>query len=511
MKNDNLKWKNYFRGVKNSFNPWFFIVIVFFGLLLFFSGGESSLTKIYSGEVKISFTENGFEPESINIVRGTTVLFVNNSDGDFWPASNLHPTHGVYKEFDSLKEFPASASWSFVFNKIGTWKYHNHLNYNLGGIINVVESQTSKIADSPYECDDIENLSSYQQEYCLEEYIREVAEKDGVIAGLEILAENFEKDPLFSNNCHALSHVIGEEAYAKFSLGLDFDADERTAYCGYGFYHGFMEKLLTLDNDLEKARDFCLYIDQRVMGGRGNVELACYHGIGHGFVDGAEKIAWGDERALTEPALKLCDEVAETVNEQYRCYSGVFNSLSIAYSSNLYGLTLNTKDPLWICREQKEERYKLGCYTDMMVALMTLEDDNLALASNYLKEMEEKYLDRTMFTLASLSVRQNLKVDDFSHIVETCYALPSEFKLQCIKGFAGGLMEFGEPAKEYIKGGVFCSSLGLSGIERLECYESIIDYANFTYPDDRLKKACDIIDDKFRTDRVKSQCSRVGS
>jgi len=481
-------------------------VVVLVLAIVLLNKADSNLEVLSGDNIRIIYTDLGFSPEVVAITKGSTVTFVNNSSRDFWPASNLHPTHEIYPEFDSLEGIPSNGEWSFRFNKEGRFEYHDHLASNFDGVIIVVKEGLAEIRNTGLNCEDIQNIDDSRKAACLEERIREVSSNEGIAAALNVVAKGFQNDPVFVANCHALVHVIGEEAYDRFSAGKDFDADEKTVYCGYGFYHGFMERLLTLENDLNKAKEFCTYLDEEVMDGRGNAQLACFHGIGHGFVDGSEKKAWGDEVALTEPALKLCDKVVSTDEEGFRCYSGVFNSLSIAYASNLYGLTLDKEDPLWICREQKEERYKLGCYTDMMVALMVLEDDDLAKATKYLDVVEEKYLNKTASTLASLAVRQNLDVDDFSPIVNVCHSIDSNIRLDCIKGFSSGLMEFGEPEREYIKASNFCGEESMTLSEKKECFESIIDYASFTYPKDRLAKACAMIKDEFRSERVNNHC-----
>ena len=81
--------------------------------------------------------------------------------------------------------------------------------------------------------------------------------------------------------------------------------------------------------------------------------------------------------------------------------------------------------------------------------------------------------------------------------------------LQCLKGFASGMMEFGEPKKEYLKATSYCLSSGMSFNEKTECFESIIDYASFSYPQERLMSACDMIRDEYKSERVKTNCSKV--
>ena len=85
----------------------------------------------------ITYTDSGFSPATLTIKAGDTVLFKNNGSKDFWPASAPHPTHTNYPEFDAKKGIAPGASYSFTFTRIGSWKYHNHLNPTANGTITV--------------------------------------------------------------------------------------------------------------------------------------------------------------------------------------------------------------------------------------------------------------------------------------------------------------------------------------------------------------------------------------
>jgi hypothetical protein len=60
-----------------------------------------------------------------------------------WVASAQHPTHTVYPEktdadclgsaFDACEGVSPGNSWSFTFNEVGEWGYHNHLRANHWG------------------------------------------------------------------------------------------------------------------------------------------------------------------------------------------------------------------------------------------------------------------------------------------------------------------------------------------------------------------------------------------
>ena len=83
--------------------------------------------------------EDSFEPETITIKKGVVVTFKNEDKVARWPASNIHPTHTIYPEFDPQKPIEPGQSWSFTFDKVGSWKDHDHLIPSIRGIIVVTE------------------------------------------------------------------------------------------------------------------------------------------------------------------------------------------------------------------------------------------------------------------------------------------------------------------------------------------------------------------------------------
>lgn len=113
---------------------------------------QGNLT-VAAAEHKIIYSNNAFEPSTLVIKKGDKVTFYNIS-GDFvWPASALHPTHKNYpgsgiekcgtaeqgKIFDACHKIPPGEDWSFVFNEVGSWAYHNHLQASENGVV-IVEN-----------------------------------------------------------------------------------------------------------------------------------------------------------------------------------------------------------------------------------------------------------------------------------------------------------------------------------------------------------------------------------
>ena len=101
---------------------------------------ESSTTEVL-GEPAFTIvrTSSGYEPKELTVKKGDIVLWTNESGEFHWPASDLHPTHGVYPEFDPLKPIASGDTWKFKFDKVGVFKFHDHIRANKVGTITVTE------------------------------------------------------------------------------------------------------------------------------------------------------------------------------------------------------------------------------------------------------------------------------------------------------------------------------------------------------------------------------------
>lgn len=90
-------------------------------------------------DVVVKIQDSGFVPRKLTIKKGTKVIFKNQDGANalHWPASNIHPTHLVYPEFDAQKPLKKDEAWEFVFQKSGIWYYHDHLYSSITGVITV--------------------------------------------------------------------------------------------------------------------------------------------------------------------------------------------------------------------------------------------------------------------------------------------------------------------------------------------------------------------------------------
>lgn len=82
----------------------------------------------------ITYTSGGSSPASLTIKAGTTVTWVNNSGSSLSVNSNPHPVHTNYSLLN-IGTIGDGQSKSLIFDKPGTYGYHNHLNPSQTGTI----------------------------------------------------------------------------------------------------------------------------------------------------------------------------------------------------------------------------------------------------------------------------------------------------------------------------------------------------------------------------------------
>lgn len=102
-------------------------------------GGEATGNGGAVEQMTVTYTDSGFVPNSVTVKKGTTVKFINESSGEMWVASALHPTHQLLPGFDQLKSVSKGGTYGYVFEKVGTWKYHNHVAAADTGVVVVTE------------------------------------------------------------------------------------------------------------------------------------------------------------------------------------------------------------------------------------------------------------------------------------------------------------------------------------------------------------------------------------
>ncbi len=88
--------------------------------------------------IQVRYTDTGFEPATLEVSVGTMVEFVNKSTKSMWVASNEHPAHSILPTFDEFETVDFGGTYSYVFDKKGTWAYHDHIHPAAEGVVVVI-------------------------------------------------------------------------------------------------------------------------------------------------------------------------------------------------------------------------------------------------------------------------------------------------------------------------------------------------------------------------------------
>ena len=418
-----------------------------------------------SDEIVVRRTPTGFVPQKVLVKKGDAVVFVNESSKEIQPASDFHPTHGIYPEFDPKKGIAPGVKWRFVFQKAGVWSYHDHLSPETVGTVIVVGGLPG---ESSKECLARLSSSGAQVATCYEGDIADALERGGLTSAFELFAKVYERDSVFPRNCHDVSHILGTAAYRQYVRDKTAVKRIETSYCGYGFYHGFMEAMLVDKGpgSYTTAREYCDSL--RSGAALDAFSGACFHGIGHATFDSLDAVLWGDDRAMVRAALSICEKALQDEAERIQCSTGVFNSLGNAKGVNQYHLSKSDSTLLTLCREQKPE-YQPGCYVQAGIGVIHNLNLTRAGVISLIKTYPQESQAPAMSGYVDLEVRNALPNISFQEFVSLCGTLSGNLQKACIQGVLSGLVQGGQPGVEYKRIFEFCDLIGKS--ERTSCYE----------------------------------------
>jgi plastocyanin len=460
--------------------------------------------KIYT----ITETKEGFSPAEITINQNDVVKFISTADKEFWPASDPHPTHTDYSEFDPKQPIESNSSWSFTFDKTGDWKFHDHLFFTHRGVIHVLAGNGQSAGSRQLTADSCKG-SDVAALTCWGNLMNQTLADKGLDAAFDLMANLYTTNPDFAEQCHTFAHTLGQDAYKEYAAHKDVELSTKATYCGYGFYHGFMESLLADTGSPQQAQDFCAYVGKKLNAQTTDAEGACYHGIGHGTVDGGDAAAWGNAQAMLDPGIKICQLVAgedkTEFGKMYRCVSGAYNALQILADDPKYKLTQIQKDPFYICPSQPKQFWE-ACYTNMLPEVLTFTKGDFIKAAKIVEAIPKENPDvirpQVMLSVFHEWIRINLTQQDYavSNGIKICRSLDSDMQLPCIEGLSGGHMKYGEPQQEYVKALGFCKSDLLKQDEQSTCYGYILPRLRIWYSVEKTAEICSKV----------PQCSKQG-
>lgn len=455
------------------------VVIVFFAFLKIHPSNPAG--KIHS----IVLTKEGFFPNEATIRQGDTVVFTTTAGEDFWPASDLHPTHGIYPEFDPKQPVLPNSSWSFKFDKVGTWPYHDHLSPLDGGTIIVDNSSDMISLANKDNCQKLVDLG--QQRVCWRNLLESTVDKNGLDEGFRLFREIAQLEP---EDCHGYAHDLGSYAFAAYSKGKKIQVGEEASYCGYGFWHGFMERFAA-NSLLDEAKNFC----ESQMGSTpellSRIRNSCAHGIGIGLIPDPPSVKfWGQTQPLVEPALEYCDTLKREYSMIENCYAGAFHAMVTYMVEKEYKFVFDKDNFFGLCLLQKE-KYRPECYYQIAPKLPGLTHDDLPRVFKLLNQIpsQEVYL-RTLDTALINFTNQHMTVNDRIDFFQKCRALEPTLASVCISSMVESIFNTGVPDKEYLKAIELCSSKEFIDSEKSICFEKVLSLSRSHYSKNKVEGIC---------------------
>ena len=398
----------------------------------------------------IEMTPDGFKPDPVTVDANSTIIFLNKDKEARWPASNVHPTHELYPEFDPKKVINPGESWPIKNLKVGEWKFHDHIFPHMRGTIKVIAepgvqqitfphgvweyvkekiksfvSQTLKIKnlfgqDKQVVLPDTQSFvdSSYKQQ---EEILNGLADNLGAEKVWEFVKESFKGQSGSSGNIHDLAHLSGSLLFNKNGFeGLSGCSKEFS----FGCYHGFLDTAFAKNLDhLQDAYDGCLKLGSATSG----PAASCIHGIGHGV---ASYFSTTDLKKSLSACRKL-------ISGQEYCFDGVFMEFVRSAPESFF----KKDDPLYPCNTLEKEfgyAYSFACGRNQPSLLMSrlkfsLEQVVSTCSNSSSARFKEGCIDSVGFSIASTG--------DTKGIVAGCQLISEiSLRVRCLKAAAGELI-----------------------------------------------------------------------
>jgi len=457
--------------------------------------------------VVIHMNDQGYDPQSVTITVGQKIVFENEGTSDRWPASNIHPTHrgypnsdvtdcGTEKErfmFDACRGIKPQGTYTFEFNEVGQWRYHDHIDSRMAGTITVdpapadnsqpgflqrVWIKVSDWIDALFLEQDTDinlNTSSntpngksplYDETITLDSkqitsdpnLIYSYVRKFGAQAALQQLSSLEDEYGLCHDNAHNVGRftyeLYGEEAFSECST-----------LCQSGCYHGAVEAYFReagTTNLKAGINSLCSSTDQFIT-------YQCRHGVGHGLM------AWTNYQLFE--ALEGCD-LLDSIEAQHACYSGVFmenigQSMAKSLGIEVHTTEYLSNDPHYPCNIVGE-KYKSICYFLQTDQMTNLANGNTSIAALNCDEVQEIESRSSCFMSLGRTIGGRSSYDHQWAIEQCSLVGNTEDRSRCLFGAISNTFWDKSQKDDAL---TFCSLLTIPA-EKNMCYELIFSKAS---------------------------------
>ena len=445
-------------------------------------------------EVVIHMNENGFAPSKVNIKQGQAVEFENTGNTSHWPASNVHPTHESYSEFDPKKPVKPGESWGFIFDNAGVWQFHDHLFPEFVGTVTVTkdfEAENTKEVkpktlqnnqsimaklkawltrallwiqkpfaqktkstetDVVFSAPETYDLSAVEQEYpstcdegdfgCFDTLLREVTKAHGPNAAIELFAlwqDTGVVSPAVDD--HQLSHRIGRQTASSYGVNSEaFLLCPMSAVNG-GCQHGFFEHVLgQTETSSEAAQLICESLGTEYSS---KFKFYCYHGVGHGVIMA--------QAYDLQKSLDVCNQLPSFV-AQDGCWQGVFmENVNGAMIGEARDGVFSEEDPLAPCNKL-DTKYHHECFINHAGWLMMVTNNSVGDGARLCLDAPAESINSCLQSIGLMvtnpSWQINLTVNSDKSFEQTAWSLcaefPDQYQDQCVIGGVDNLLNFDE-------------------------------------------------------------------
>lgn len=434
---------------------------------------------------EIILSDRGFAPKVVFIRQGAVVAFHTSRGKYYWPASDPHPIHSDYGEFDAGRALHAGESWKFGFNRVGVWRYHDHLAPQFSGVIVVLgwdsrefagmwkslgEHITRRIPETTKEMDAYYARCGGLNKDCWDPVFTSLVETRGPKSALKTIAYLRQNYPDFANYCHQYTDFTGELSYWNVSPKKrlpEFDPD-LAGQCSSGYLHGYMGEFAS-HGSISQGISFCDALSRAYP--QSEVAYECYRGVGNGLAFRFGLSSWNDEEKIVQDALEVC----AGVKEAKLCEQGVIIGLDHMYFGvHGFQLRMNADRPFGVCDRVKPELTD-DCYEQLSDGFFAFVGHDLDKAAPYIAKLSPKHAAIVIPRVIQIPYELvTFDSDGYDRIVAWCRRAPFGLSETCLKGFIEKLLTIDLDYNGHTaKANEFCGMSLLTAKERDFCVSVI--------------------------------------
>lgn len=341
--------------------------------------------------------------------------------------------------------------------------------------------------------------SEAQQLQCLVEVVIESARMEGIGPAVGKVSALLQQYPALQNECHAIMHRVGEEAYSLYATGVPLEVDTSITMCTYGFYHGFITAAVTIEGSFAQAQAFCASVNAQLAQKGFNTELECYHGFGHAVVDDHVAAQFSNAHAVASNALSLCDELAENTIRYQNCAGGVYNAIANIFVDGTFAWPEIAAQDGTFCEDQPSllQETCYGYFARVILASHAGDFPQSLLSMG--REVADTYKSGVIENLALMYMVSAEKKTAFTDAVVACKEIVPAHAPFCIAGLAVGVMQSAKTGEEFSGASAVCTFASLTEKERSVCFARVLENGRMLVSHDTFMQWCALVPEPYVT------------